>query len=325
MSIQEQFARAAQNNGDHPSPLPGVDMLTYRNFVVRALSGDDSVPSSFMLNTMATRSSKNPEQQERDRKAYQYLLWKQQIDQHLEEIERLAARYREMADWHTVQAALARTRMNAAADKLEEIDTFVTGVNSLLEDKERTGKLDREKALELLRFRGVPVAEKSDDAMLVVELAKEKAKALDERAQWLQAHQDAEADTTYHEALEQENRRKAEELIERRDAIRKGGYDPEDESRLLQEVTEEYRRDVQRKALRLEEERDPTQDALSRSASQRQEAMDHSRAAQQTSEFSDFEALAASLSGDFNAAAAGAEPPTPRAPAPAGGTPGLRA
>lgn len=42
MSIQKQFARAAQNNRDRPSPLPGVDMLTYRNFVVRALGGDDT-------------------------------------------------------------------------------------------------------------------------------------------------------------------------------------------------------------------------------------------------------------------------------------------
>jgi hypothetical protein len=63
---------------------------------------------------------------------------------------------------------------------------------------------------------------------------------------------ESSADADYHDEQERENRRKAQELIERRDAIRSGGYDPEEEAHRLKQVTGEYKTDVQRKAAELE-------------------------------------------------------------------------
>ncbi len=324
MSIQEHFAKAAQNNGDRLSPLPGVDMLTYRNFVMRALNGDEMVPSTMLFGQMATRSAKAPEQQERDRKAFQYLLWKQALDRQLEEIDRLIARYQEIADWHTAQASLARIRMNEAADKLEEIDTFVSGAINLLEEKQRTGKLDREAALELLRTRGIVLGSGIDDAELQVALVTESNNAAAEKSQWVRQYEDAEVETKRHETLERENRRKAEELIERRDAIRSGGYDPDDEVLLLQKVTEEYKMDIQIRADDIEQERQrlhQEQEGTKPVAAFDVKALAQS---QTQNEEADFLASLGNLKATFTAAATGAsiEEPDPNLPKPVGPVPG---
>src|SRR5690606_12650768 len=122
--------------------------------------------------------------------------------------------------WHREQAEAARARMTEAADRLVEIDEFLTGADEVFREKEGTGKLDRERAIELLRSRGVEVAPQEEDESLLAKLRKEEQKAQPEGARWSKRSEDANAARNNHEELERENRRKAEELVERRDAIR---------------------------------------------------------------------------------------------------------
>lgn len=58
--------------------------------------------------------------------------------------------------------------------------------------------------------------------------------------------EDSDDDSPF--AREQEKRRKAEELVDRRDAICGGHLDLEEEQRRLAEIAEEYEADVRRKA-----------------------------------------------------------------------------
>ncbi len=71
--------------------------------------------------------------------------------------------------------------------------------------------------------------------------ARQKEKALRERTVWSDEYGSAEADAKRHTDLEEESRRKAQELVERRDAIRNGGLDAQEEEHRLREIAEELR------------------------------------------------------------------------------------
>lgn len=311
---------ASHRDETGPSPVPGIDWQTFKNFVVRALNGDDTVPSAMttLVNAALAKGETSLERRERD--WWRDFLLRKAIEDQLREIDGLIDQYNKMADWHHGEAAKARGRMQEATDRLGEIDEFVTGVNEVFED----GRFDRKKVIALLKSRGVEVDPNADEAVLEKHLREEQLKALRERSQWSKQYDDAKADAGYHETEEAANRRKAQELVQKRDAIRGGGYDPEEEARHLKKVSEEYKLDIQRKADELESRR---QGALQENtiASTSLDAAKKSQSSQAESEVSEFEALAGTLTSKFDMAAANvskeAPPeltPPPHRPVPAG-------
>lgn len=322
MGIREHFAEAALGSGEAPSPLPGMDGATYRNFLARALSGDESVPAAVLSRVRVTNGENGTENQKSARQSLQDFIWRRAIEQHLEEIDHLIAQYTAMADWHRDQAEAARGRMQEALDRIAEIGDFLTAADGILDKYERTGKLDRKETLEELRRRGVLVDPNCDDDQLLKILKDEMKRATEERAGLIQGFEKDEADAKRHENLERENRRKAEELVKRRDAIRTGGYDAEEETIRLQRLEEEYKPDVQQKALELERERDPTSDKVKHLEAERLQAMKNSQADQTHSKVGSLEELASSLNptDDFNTVAANniGEQPDPDEPKPNG-------
>ena len=310
MGIREHFAEAALGSGDAPSPLPGMDGATYRNFLARALSGDESVPAAVLSRVRVTNGENGTENQKTARQSLQDFIWRRVIDQRLDEIDHLIAQYNAMADWHRDQAEAARGRMQGALDKMAEIGEFISGVNEILKEREGTGKLDREKAAQFLRTRGIDIDPDMDEAALVAALTAEKNKAIEEHGLWGNRFEDADTEAKRHGELERENRRKAEELVERRDTIRTGGYKAEEEALRLKRLEDEYIWDVRNKANKIEEkkaEANVTEAGTSVAAP----TTKTTEGSQDQNEEADFLASSNALTGTFNEVAANRSPETP--------------
>jgi hypothetical protein len=263
----------------------------------------------------------NAQGKKKDQEWWEQWTWLQALDQQRRYIDELINRYNEMADWHHEQAEIARRNMREAGDKLAAIDDFLSGAKDVLERYERTGKVDREKAMELLRARGVAVDPTTNDARLALLLAKQQAAARRERAAWSKQYEQSKTEATTQEEMELECRKKAEELVQKRDDIRNHGYDAGEESLRLKQVTEEYERSVQDQAADIEKVK--PKDLSNELATLRHDTLNGHVAKQMGSEGSDFEALATgALSGEFAKAAKGTEvtPMTPP-PAPPTGSP----
>jgi hypothetical protein len=305
------------------SPIPGLDMPAFRNLLMRALTGDETIPSAILTRVTDILREQGSQAKQRDAGWWEDLFRRQLLRESLRAIDALISRYSEMADWHHGQAEEARARMTEAADKLTAIDEFISGADQALDDQR--GVFDREKAVRLLRSRGVSVDPKEDEEALRNRLLIEQKKAQDERRRWSGQYDEASADANYHDAQERENRKKAQELIERLDAIRKSGYGPQEEGRLLREVTEEYKPDVQRRAAQIERMQNGDAEQGSEIISVMQKGVDTSSV---TSEEADFMAAADGLTSKFAAVAANVpqDKPAPlqvvRHGAPVGNAPG---
>ena len=228
-------------------------------------------------------------------------MWRQAIEESLKAINGLIDRYNEMADWHHAQAEKARERMGEALDKIHEIDEFTSGVDDLLKENEKTGKLNREKAIALLQKRGVTFDPNEDDEVLKYKLTQEKERARLERAEWNKQYADSNDDATFHDTQEKENGRKAEELARERDAAMQNGASPEAADK-LRALEDKASLDVRLKAAAMEPPTKSGQSAAQDDVTK--EAWNHSQDAQTGSEVSDFEALAGSLTSEFTASAA---------------------
>jgi hypothetical protein len=296
--------------GNEPgtSPVVGLDWQTFRNFVVRALAGDESVPPAISARVNSAAHGGESKLEEKDRSWWQAFLWQQMIQESLRQIDGLIGKYNAMAEWHHEQAEKARARMQEAADKLEAIDEFIGDADDVFNTKGRTGKFDRDKAIKALKNRGVDVSANEDDESLLAKLTREKQKALRERTVWSEAYGSAEGDVKRHTDLEEENRRKAEELIQRRDAVKGGGYDPQEEARRLGEIAEEYEADVRRKAALIEKQRNEQSDA---GPDLKETSIEAAKELQSQDEESEFLTSLARLTPQFAAAAANRAPTDP--------------
>jgi DNA repair exonuclease SbcCD ATPase subunit len=232
-----------------------MDWPTFRNFVLRAQAGDETVPASVAarVNAAVLAGERNPA--ERDRRWWLEFWLRQALQESVRKLDDLIDRYRQIADWHREEAEKARERMRQAADRLADADAFITDVDDIFNARARAGRLDRDKALKALRGRGINFHPDVDEGVLLAELARQKEAALVERRQSVSEFESANGDATRHEESERENRRKAEELIGKRDAIRNSGCDADEELRRLNQAAEEYEADVRLKADEIEKEK----------------------------------------------------------------------
>lgn len=311
------------------SPMAGMDLPTFRNFLMRALSGDETVPATFLVRLNRAVLQHGSESRRQGAEWWERVLWQQMVLERLREIDRLVERYNRMVDWHHGQAEKARARMQEATDRLGEIDAFVDGADEVLRNVERTGKLDRERAIELLRSRGIEVKGNEDEQTLIRKLMIDKQKATDEKRAWSTQYDRAKGEADYHDDMEEECKRKARELVEKRDAIRGGGHEPEEEERQLRQVSEEYKADIRIKAANIEKLRGMS-DHEKAMKSTSQQGWEQSREKQSGTQVSDFEALAGELTGKFQQAAGAAPKDEPNVPPPvphkpADGGPSIRA
>lgn len=295
---------SADGRRDDPSPLPGLDMRDFRNLLVRALAGDELVPPALLTRVNDALRERGEEARKRDTRWWEDLFWKQSLQDRLREIDALIGRYQDMADWHHDQAELARSRMQEATDKLGEIDEFIDGADDII-DKSKEGKLDREKAIALLKSRGVEVDPDEDDSELIRKLTMERIKAREERLKWIEQYERSKSDAYLHDKLEEENRRKARELIERREVIRAGGYGVDEQTRRLREVSDEYSMAVRVKADEIEVLKASEAGRLNEAQTARAES---AAGSQTEDEEADFLAAANALTGTFERAASNQPP-----------------
>ena len=302
--IEVAFVDASPAGEPEMSPVPGMDLQTFRNYVTRALSGDESVPGSVLELVGGVRRGVGAAGAQPDGEGewFHDFVWRQAIEESLKAINGLIDRYNEMADWDYAQSVKARERMGEAVDKLDEIDEFTSGADDVLKGYKDTGKIDRAKAIALLKQRGVTVDANEDDKSLLARLQKERELALSEKARWNKQYDDANADANFYDAQEKENRRKAEELARQRDAVIQSGASPEEQAQKLRALEDKASIDVTLKAAAMEPPAKSGQSAAQDEATK--EAWSHSQDAQAGSEVSDFEALAGSLTSKFAASAA---------------------
>lgn len=296
-----------------PSPIDGMDMATFRNYLIRALDGDETVPAS-ILTVVQRGASDAAEAKKKDLEFWERVFWLNAIEERLREIDRLIDRYNEMADWSHRQAMLARDRMREAGDKLDAIDAFVNGANDVMREKEATGKFDREKAIELLKTRGVNIDPNASNANILALLLQQRESSKRERKRWSEQYEQSSADATVYEQMEKECKTKAEELIKKREEILGHGYSPDEEAQKLKELNKKYQTDVQKKAAEIESLKSPdkTKDAQAAVKTSFQEL----QSKQDGSEADDFEALASGVLTKEFAAAASSQPPTLQPPTP---------
>ena len=316
--IEIAFVNAPADAPGDRSPIPGMRMQEFRNWLIRAIDGDPAVPASIRLAVAAGSREAEAQGKSKDQEWWELFMWQYALNERLREIDQLVNRYNELADWHHAQAELARGKMREAGDELAAIDEFLTGAKDVLGGRERTGKLDREKAIELLRTRGVAVDPYTNDGQLAILIVKQQAAARSEREAWSKQYEQSKTEATNEEEMERECRKKAEELVQKRDEIRNHGYDAREETLRLRQVTEEYQRDIQRKAVDIEISR--SGDAFHDISTLEKNSIREARGNQSASEVDDFEALAAgALSGEFAKAAKGeTAAPMPLQPVPPG-------
>ena len=80
------------------SPIAGLDLLSFKNFVTRALAGDTDVPPSvFALVSAALHEPANTPER-RERQWWHDFIWRQIIQKSLADIDALIGDYNQMAD-----------------------------------------------------------------------------------------------------------------------------------------------------------------------------------------------------------------------------------
>lgn len=234
----------------NPSPVSGMNLRDFRANVVRAVMNPEDGGINPVFLQWANQSA--GQQKEKKKSDFYNLILTLAITERLREIDRLIDEYTRMADWHHKECGKAHDRMNRAADRLTSINDFLESADAILENARQTGRLDRERAITLLRTRGVNADQAMGDKFLILELERQKREAIKERPKYSAQYGAAKTDASYHEDQERECRRKVEELVKRRDKILKDGYDPVEAEKKLQAVTNEYQIDVRNKAAEIE-------------------------------------------------------------------------
>lgn len=237
-----------------PSPVANMDMRTYRMSIGLALSDpeDPNVSPAFIAwargNVKATAAKKRQED-------LHLFLLHLAIEEHLRRIEEQIAEYNKMASWYHDQATRSREKMGAAEKKLTAINDFIEGVDGVIGDKERTGKFDREKAIELLRSRGISVEENESDGSLETRLRLQKKAANAERPALSDEYEHYKTETEHNEEMERENIRKAKELSQKRDEIKSSGMDEATQEKQLDQLSDQASLDIKNRAAKIEEEK----------------------------------------------------------------------
>lgn len=216
------------------SPIAGMDRQSFRNYLIRAIDGDQSVPPAILTLVSATLHGKaDGEKERREQHWWEEFFWQRVLNDRLNRVQDLIDRCTQKADWHHDQAEQARGRMREATDKLQKIDEFVEGTNEALAEYKRTGTLDRERMRKLLKARGVDVDPNANDETLISLMRQEHQKTQQEKRYWSKQYETGSADAAEHDRQEREWRRQAEELKKQREAICSNINDPEEQARRL--------------------------------------------------------------------------------------------
>jgi|GEM_PF-2957995 len=240
----------ADERGDEPSlageisPIPGMDWRTFQNYVLRALTGDDSVPTSILARVGAAVERGERDLEQRDGRWWRDFFWNHMLSQSLAHIDEGIGELERMAGWYREQAAKMRNEMDEIGRRMGERDEFIAEVTDINNGWIKDGKLDRERAIEALRKRGVDANDRMSDAQILALLRDNQQRALEEQ----------ERDSKRYDHLDKwqgEFDREAEELEKRARAYL------EERDRIMDEygpdLTDEQRAERQRRLDELEE------------------------------------------------------------------------
>jgi hypothetical protein len=165
--------------------------------------------------------------------------------------------------------------------------------------KESSGKFDREKAMRLLETRGVEAVRTKMTRPWRTSWRGRNSRLRKKSRKWSNQYDQSKEEAGYNDRMEREDREKARELIEKRDAIKKDGFDAEDTANRLRDVAETYDLDVRRKAAELKNLEAFGQDEAN---DIRAPALEAAKRSQSTNEEADFLASADSLRAMFKGA-----------------------
>jgi len=227
-----------------PSPIPGLDWRAFHNYVVRALTGDEAVPAAVLAHVEAARDRGNGDLAKRDREWWGRFVLQaihaalQSIDEDLGALEKTAAWYRE-------QAAEMRREMDAIGRRMAERSEFIEEADAAIDGWAANGKLDRARALDALRKRGVEADSRMSDAQIVLLLRQEHQRALEEQARDSGSYVDLDAGQQEFERQARELEEKARAYREERDRIiNDPDLTEEERARRLKELQERIGEDV---------------------------------------------------------------------------------
>ena len=207
------------------SPIPNMDLATFRNWLMRALSGDQDVPPAILTRVNEALREHGSDATKRDREWWQNYFWQRVFEDQLRAIDRYIDGLNRMADE-------LRQRIDENKAKVYENDRWI-------EDMERRHK-GAAPALDYYKENGV--FERDEDGKLK---NKDAQMLLDEYAR--RTGQKPESDTAIAFAIKDQERVEREEAERRKIENRKLGEEIKTDEGRLKEVEEKVRRAIERR------------------------------------------------------------------------------
>ncbi len=236
-----------------PSPVPGLDWQAFRNYVIRALTGDEAVPASVLIYVNAAVARGERDLERRDHAWWRDFLWRQAIAESLQAVDGAIGELEGLAAWYREQAETMLSEMDQAARRMARRSEFIEEADSIIDGWERDGQLDRERAIEALGKRGVEANERMSDAQLVELLRPAQQRALEEQARDSDRYDDLDRGRQEFEQQTQALEEKARAYKDECDSIMNDpDLSDEERARQLQELRDRVGADVALEAARRE-------------------------------------------------------------------------
>lgn len=224
--LRERFSRAGVDvsfiDGSPPdemSPVPGMDRNTYKNYLDRALNGDENVPAAFMHFLRTMKSDEENAKEKRETKTWMDFLLGLVLEENLRQINDFVRQYEEMAEWYRDQAENVRQDMLDIEGLIHKNMTFIDSVDAVFEKQLKTSILDRKEALRLLQQRGVAVDEKASDDHIQALLLQERRSAYNQNLELTHKLEELESQREEYLRKQRESEEGAEKLRHNRDEI----------------------------------------------------------------------------------------------------------
>jgi hypothetical protein len=206
---------------DDRSPIPGMSKQDYMNYLERAVSGDDDLPPPFLTYLNAQADARAEREKERKEFAFELLLeeTRRRIEKNIADLEASAARWDAEAERQRQNMVDIERRMNSCQKVIDQID-------AIFQKENKTGRIDREEALRLLRQRGVKVGDSASDKELHDLLLKEKQRQYLEKLRLSGEYDAAEHAREEAERRAAEDRARAKQLADNLKANEQAALQP---------------------------------------------------------------------------------------------------
>lgn len=207
-----------------PSPIQGMDMLTFKMNIARALADPDdpAILPAFRMWANEKMSAEGKAKEKSDR-AFRDFLLRWQMEDNLRKLQEIADWHTKKADEHHKNSNKALVEINAIELKLHENSEFMDFAHGVISRAGKKGNLnsnDRQEAIRRLREQGIKIDASCDDATIIKELNNQFRKREEENRLLTERYDHQHARYLYELQQEQLHRDAAQEITDKVNDIR---------------------------------------------------------------------------------------------------------